>query len=249
VIHEQNIVLGLANRTCKPLARRVAVSFEETLAQTGHKGVFTGNPVLPELVETDRKAARAAGLTTFELEANRKTLLVFGGSLGARRVNEAALGLAQRWEDRVDLQVVHICGRAEEDRLRSALQQASGELIYRLVPYVARMAEAYAVADLALCRGGATTVAELSIWGLPAVIVPYPHHRDRQQERHGRLLANHGAARVLLDADADADRVARITGGLLGDDTTRATMSKAMLDLGRPDAAAALASVVREAAT
>jgi UDP-N-acetylglucosamine--N-acetylmuramyl-(pentapeptide) pyrophosphoryl-undecaprenol N-acetylglucosamine transferase len=248
VIHEQNIVLGLANKTCKPLVRRVAVSFEETLEDTGDKGVFTGNPVLPVFVTTGRDAARAEGLKRFELDEDRKTLLVFGGSLGAQRINDAALGLARLWSDRSDLQVVHICGRAQEEPLRARMEEVEGPLIYRLVPYVAEMVEAYAVADLALCRGGATTVAELCVFGVPSIIVPYPFHRDRQQERHGRVLEKHGAARVLMDADTHAESVARVTEELLRDEGALASMSRSARALGRPDAASALADVVHEVA-
>lgn len=248
VIHEQNIVLGLANKACKPLARRVAVSFEETLEEAGRKGVFTGNPVLPVFVATSREEARAGGLKRFGLQESRKTLLVFGGSLGAQRINDATLGLARLWSDRSDLQVVHICGRAQEERLRARIERMEGPLIYRLVPYVEEMVEAYAVADLALCRGGATTVAELCVFGVPSIIVPYPFHRDRQQERHGRVLEKHGAARVLPDADTRAETVARLTEELLGDDEALASMGRSARSLGRPGAARALADVVHEVA-
>jgi UDP-N-acetylglucosamine--N-acetylmuramyl-(pentapeptide) pyrophosphoryl-undecaprenol N-acetylglucosamine transferase len=107
---------------------------------------------------------------------------------------------------------------------------------------------AYAVADLALCRGGATTVAELGVTGVPSVIVPYPYHRDRQQERHGDVLEQHGAARVLPDEEATTERVAEITGGLLVDRVSLARMGEATSRWGRPDAAERLAEVVREVA-
>jgi UDP-N-acetylglucosamine--N-acetylmuramyl-(pentapeptide) pyrophosphoryl-undecaprenol N-acetylglucosamine transferase len=111
------------------------------------------------------------------------------------------------------------------------------------------MGLAYSIADLALCRGGATTVAELGVTGVPAVVVPYPHHRDRQQERHGLVLERQGAARVLLDQEATTERVAGIAGALLADRDSLAEMREAMLGFGRPDAAERLAAVVREAAS
>lgn len=247
VLHEQNAVLGLAHRVSKPLARRVAVSFEETLEQTGSKGVLTGNPVLGDLARLDRSAARTAGIARFELDTGRKTLLVFGGSLGARSVNDAAAGLAQAWRDRDDLQVVHITGSKDFGRVNETVQRAGeGPLIYRVREYVSEMAEAYAAADLALCRGGATTVAELCLVGLPSIIVPYPHHRDRQQERHGRSLERAGAAQVLLDVDASTETVAAAAESLLSDADRLQTMTTAALELARPDAAQRLADVVRE---
>ncbi|MGH2816886.1 MAG: undecaprenyldiphospho-muramoylpentapeptide beta-N-acetylglucosaminyltransferase [Actinomycetota bacterium] len=248
VLHEQNIVFGLANKVCKPLARAVAVSFEEMLDDAGRRGRFVGNPVSRELVEADLDEARMRGMERFGLERNRKTLLVFGGSQGARRVNEAALGLRSLWADRSDLQVVHILGRTES---RSAVLDetgSTGALIYRTVAFVDRMVEAYAVADLALCRGGATTLAELAVVGLPSIVVPYPFHRDRQQERQGRIFERAGASLVLLDAEATAERVASEADALLSDRTRIEQMSKAAAALGRPDAAIRLASLVREVA-
>lgn len=249
VLHEQNIVLGLANKICSRFARRIAVSFEETLQKVGERGVMTGNPVLPELAAADFSAARRASFRRFELDPDRKTLLVFGGSQGARRINSAAAGLAEAWRDRADLQILHLTGRVNLEAVREQVARAEGSaLIYRTLDYLDGMVPAYAVADLALCRGGATTVAELGVAGLPAVIVPYPYHRDRQQERHGRVLEGAGAAIVLDDAAATTDAVARIAGRILSDDDVRARMSASASEHGVPDAASRLARVVEEVA-
>jgi UDP-N-acetylglucosamine--N-acetylmuramyl-(pentapeptide) pyrophosphoryl-undecaprenol N-acetylglucosamine transferase len=248
VIHEQNIVFGLANRICKPLARAVAVSFEEMLPEAGRRGRLVGNPVSRDLVETDLDEARARGMDNLGLEPSRKTLLVFGGSQGARRVNEAALGLRSLWADRADLQVVHILGRTESRSLVLDEAESTSRLIYRAVGFVERMVEAYAVADLALCRGGATTLAELAVVGLPSIVVPYPFHRDRQQERQSRVFERAGASVIVLDAEATAERVASEAEGLISDHDRIAQMSKAAAALGRPDAAIRLASLVREVA-
>lgn len=248
VLHEQNIVLGLANRVCKPLARKVAVSFEATLEQVPtSKGVHTGNPISRALLETDLEAARREALDRFELDGGRRTLLVFGGSLGAERINRAAVGLAREWSDRSDLQVLHICGHDHADALTGELADP-GDLIYRLVPYVEDMGLAYGVADLALCRGGATTAAELCALGVPSVIVPYPYHRDRQQEKHGRVLEEAGAAHVLLDEDATTGSVATLTLHYLDDEVRLNAMAVAARSLGRPRAAESLADLVQEVA-
>lgn len=241
VLHEQNIVFGLAHKVAKPFARRVAVSFEVTLSAAGTKGAWTGNPVQPELVNADVDSERARGLQTFELDPERRTVLVFGGSLGAKRVTEAALGLADLWTARSDVQILHILGRRGGDIPGPPTQN----LIYRLVPYVERMIEAYAVADVAVCRGGASTVAELTVVGVPSVIVPYPYHRDRQQERHANVLGSAGAAYVLQDLDATPDALASRLDGLLADPPALDRMRTAALRLGRPEAAEELARIVR----
>jgi UDP-N-acetylglucosamine--N-acetylmuramyl-(pentapeptide) pyrophosphoryl-undecaprenol N-acetylglucosamine transferase len=176
------------------------------------------------------------------------TLIVFGGSLGARRINEAAAGLTAHWGGRNDRQVVHILGRRSEEVETSVGDVSSPGLIYRRIAFVERMVEAYAVADLAICRGGATTVAELAAMGLPAIIVPYPYHRDRQQERQGRVLERAGAATLLADAETTTERVAQEADELLGSPDVLKRMGEAARSLARPEAAADLARVVLEAA-
>lgn len=243
VLHEQNIVLGLAHRVSKPFAQVVTVSFEETLKEAGPRGAHVGNPVLPSIARLDRERARREGLARFGLDADRRTVIVFGGSLGARTLNEAAPALASRWRDRTDIQILHIAGRASQP-VPDAEQEGP---VYRRITYTDAMDEAYAVADLAICRGGATTIAELLAVGLPAIIVPYPYHRDRQQERHATLLEDAGAAVRVSDGDASTEVLAGTCERLLSGDTL-ARMSKAAKALGRPDAAERLAEVVRKAA-
>lgn len=250
VLHEQNIVFGLAHRVCRPFARAVAVSFEETLARAGSKGVYTGNPVRPEIAALDRDADRARGYERFGLDPQRMTLLVTGGSQGANRLNEATLGLTSVWAERDDLQILHLAGRVQASSFmeQAAKKMGDGRLVYRVVDYVDDMVTAYAAADLALCRGGATTIAELGVVGLPAIVVPYPHHRDKQQERQGRVLERAGAAVVLMDDATTSAAVARIADGVLADEGKLKEMRAAALGAGRPDAAATLARVVEEAA-
>jgi UDP-N-acetylglucosamine--N-acetylmuramyl-(pentapeptide) pyrophosphoryl-undecaprenol N-acetylglucosamine transferase len=244
VLHEQNIVFGLAHRVTRRFARKVAVSFEETLASAGKKGVWTGNPVSSEIVDADLAVERERAHDRFDLDPQRRTVLVFGGSLGAKRVTDAALGLAEGWNERTDLQVLHILGRRGGEQAGPLTDQ----LIYRTVSYVDRMVEAYAVADVAVCRGGASTVAELTVVGVPSIIVPYPYHRDRQQERHARVLEKAGAAEVLLDEDTSASNLAASIERLLNDPGRLEGMRAAARSLGHPSAARDLAEVVRTVA-
>ena len=246
VLHEQNIVLGLANRVARRWARAIGVSFEETVAEAGPRAVHVGDPVSRELVDADIAAERAKARERWGLDPDRATLIVFGGSLGALRLNEAAAGLAEEWRDRSDRQVVHILGRRRSGGTLSAVDD--GKLVFRQVDFVDRMIEAYAIADLALCRGGATTIAELAVMKLPSIIVPYPHHRDRQQERQGRVMERARAAVVLADAEATAARVAAEADALLRDPPTLDRMSAAAGTLAMPEAAGHLAKLVLESA-
>ena len=245
VLHEQNIVFGLAHKVSKPFAIKIAVSFEETLQAAGSKGVYVGNPIAPEYASfaAEREGLRSRALERFDLDPARKTLLVFGGSQGARRINLAAVGLPQVWSARDDLQILHIAGRAAFAELQGAAGE--GSCIYRLVEFVEEMALAYAVADLALCRGGATTLAELAAVGLPAIVVPYPYHRDRQQEKQARVAERAGGAVVVPDEGTTPASIARIAGALLDDPERRASMGASFGTLARPDAAQRLAEVVR----
>ncbi|MDQ4095177.1 MAG: undecaprenyldiphospho-muramoylpentapeptide beta-N-acetylglucosaminyltransferase [Actinomycetota bacterium] len=246
VIHEQNIVFGLTNRVCKRFARRIAVSFEETLADAGSRGINTGNPVLPHIAEMDHDLERKNALRRYTLDPGRTTLLVFGGSQGAKRINDAVPGLVTLWADKADRQILHITGARQSDLAPD--DAADRTLIYRRIDFVERMQEPYAVADVALCRGGATTVAELGAVGLPAVIVPYPYHRDKQQERHALALQRAGAARVLNDSETTPAGVAEVVEDLFENDERLLSMKEAARSFGRPDAARALADVVREVA-
>jgi UDP-N-acetylglucosamine--N-acetylmuramyl-(pentapeptide) pyrophosphoryl-undecaprenol N-acetylglucosamine transferase len=248
VLHEQNAVLGLANRVAKPMATKIAVSFEETLDAVGPKGVHTGVPVLPEIASFDTATERRNALERYELDANRKTLLVFGGSQGAVRINDAAASLAPEWRERADLQVLHITGPAHADDVSRSVEGAAGALIYRVVGYAEKMTEPYAVAEMVVCRGGASTVAEICVAGLPAVIVPYPYHRDRQQERHGRALEAAGSGVVVPDDELTTERLEREVGRVIDDDDRRERMRKAALALARPHAADHVARLLREVA-
>ena len=241
VLHEQNIVLGLAHKATKPFARRVAVSFEDTLPLVGAKGVLTGNPVDADLASLDRTARRSAARLRFGLAADVATVLIFGGSLGARNLNAAAIELARLWNGRDDRQILHVTGRAPASQVPAADPPPAG---YAAFDFVVGMADAYAAADVAVSRGGASTVAELTATGVPAIIVPYPHHRDRQQQRHGQVLQRAGAGIVIDDGSASGARLAAELEGMLEPDRLRA-MEEAARRLGRPDAAVRLADVVR----
>ena len=244
VLHEQNIVLGLAHNATRVFARRIAVSFEETLAALGSKGVLTGNPVPADLASLDRSAHRDQARARFGLAPDVPTVLVFGGSLGARRLNAAAVELAELWSSRADRQILHITGRAEASQVPHG--DGAPGAGYAALDFVDGMPDAYAAADVAVCRGGASTVAELTAVALPAVIVPYPHHRDRQQQRHGEVLQRAGAGVVVADAAASGSRIAQELERMLAPMTLSA-MEAAARGLGRPDAALRLAEVVRSA--
>lgn len=245
VIHEQNAVPGLANEMAARLTPHVAVSFPGTVF--GRRPVrLVGVPIRAEIASLDRDAARAEALRAFGLDPARATILIFGGSIGALRIDRAAVGLAAVWRDRTDVQVLLAAGADQIGWVREALEP--GALIVRCEPFIERIDLAYAAADVAVTRGGASTVFELAAAALPAVVVPYPHARRREQDANARWLADAGGAVVLADAACTGDRLAAACAELLADPERRAKMGAAALAVARPHAAHELAAWMLELA-
>ncbi len=238
VLHEQNIVLGLAHRLTKRAADAVAVSFAETLESAGPRAVLTGNPVAQELEAFDREAARRSGLARWDLDPAKKTVLIFGGSLGARTINEAAPAMGRAWAERQDVQLLHIVGTSSDGAA------TADTAVYRSIRWAENMSEAYGVADIAICRAGATTIAELCATGTPSILVPYPHHRDRQQERHAEVIEAAGGAITVPDGEADSSRLGAIVDELLTSPGKLTTMAGASRSQAKPHAASELARLV-----
>ncbi len=248
VVADQNARAGAANRLVGRFARACAVPFPET--DLPH-AVVTGNPVRDEILEVAAAGDRAAARAELGVPEGRTLVVEFAGSLGSRRLNDATFDCAQRWADRDDLAVYHVVGARDWDdgRVPAALAgppEGAG-LWYRAVRYEDRMATVLAAADLAVCRSGGTTVAELAVVGVPSVLVPLPiATRDHQRHNAGPLVAA-GAAVLVDDAEFDGDRMEAEVLPLLDGDRL-AQMAAAARAVGRPDAAVAVAALVAEAA-
>lgn len=252
VIQEQNAVPGRANRLAARWAAAVAISFpgSERYFPGAPTVRLTGNPVRPELAHLDRGALRPEALRLFDLEEGRQTLLIFGGSQGARRINEAAFGAYDAWRSDAGLQVLHLVGRRELDaaeRELAAVQRPGDRLLWRPIGFTDRMELAYGVADLAVCRAGASAIFELAAAGLPAIVVPYPYAGNHQRYNTEALVELEAIVR-LLDHECTPETLVSTVGSLLGDPERRAAMSRALCSFAKPDAAEAMADLVREAA-
>ncbi len=237
VLLEQNVLPGAANRVLARIARRVCVGFAESIALLPPgRAVHTGNPVRADLIRP--RPARA-----------RPGLLVFGGSAGAHRLNQAMLdALAALGPALAHLDVTHQTGAADLEAVRRAY--AARGLAARVEPFIADMGAAYAAADLVVARAGATTCAELTAVGLPAILVPYPYATDDHQRRNAEVLVQAGAAEMILDTELHGERLAAALRSLLGDAGKRAAMAARARALGRPDAAERVADeCLRLAAT
>jgi len=243
VVAEQNAVPGAANRLVARFARAAAVSFPGTDLP---RAVVTGNPVRPEILAVDRERDTAAARERLGLPPDRVVVLAFGGSLGARRINQAVTGLVGRWADRSDVAVRHVVGERDWDdpSARSEERDGAGGILYRPVRYEDDMPTTMAAADLVVARAGATTVAELAVLGLPSVLVPLPIATADHQTANARGLVDLGAARLVPDGELDVDRLEQEIGPLVTDTMARTAMGEAARELGRPDAADRVADLV-----
>lgn len=199
VVHEANPLPGLANRVGARLTPHVAVSWPDT--RLAH-GELTGIPLRPAILELDRAASRAAARTAYGLDADRPTLLAFGGSQGARRINEAVLAAVPALTA-AGVQVLHATGAAGHDAVLAARPEGLAAP-YVVLPYLERMQDAYAAADLALCRSGAMTCAEIAAVGLPAAFVPLPIGNG-EQRLNAAPAVEAGAALLVEDAALSAE--------------------------------------------
>ena len=200
VIHEANATAGLANK----IGARFAVAVAAAVEGSGLKGArVVGNPVRRSLSELDRAGLRAQAREFFGLDPDAPTLLVFGGSQGAQRIN-AAVSAAAPDLAAAGIGVLHAYGRRNEITVP---ESPHGSPPYVAVPYLDRMDLAYAAADLVMARSGAMTVAEIAAVGLPAVYVPLPHGNGEQRLNASGQVAS-GAAIIIDDADLDREAVA-----------------------------------------
>ncbi|MDQ7843205.1 MAG: undecaprenyldiphospho-muramoylpentapeptide beta-N-acetylglucosaminyltransferase [Armatimonadota bacterium] len=242
VLQEQNLVPGLTTRMLARLAARVSIPHETVWARLP-AGVVTGVPIRRGATGGDR----ARGVARFGLEAGRFTVLVLGGSQGARSLNEAMLEAARALRAPDAVQVLHQAGKGQAEWVaRRAAQIRTPR--YVAVGYIEDVADAYACADLVVCRAGAGTLAEVTANGLPAVVVPYPHAAEGHQDANARLMERAGAAVVIADRDLTGARLAEVIDALREDAPRARAMAEASRRLGRPGAAAAVAALVRDAA-
>ncbi len=244
VLHEQNAVLGRANRWLAGRAKAVALSLEPTAGLEGRAAAisYTGNPVRAAILERRGAPWREPA------PGEPVELLVFGGSLGARALSDtvpaAVAALAPDLRDR--LRAVQQCRPEDVERVRAAWRGLARPAEVR--SFLDDMPDRLAAAHLAIARAGASTVAELATVGRPAILVPYPHAMDDHQSRNAAVLEAAGAAWVLPEASLSPEVLARLLDALLRDPARLAAAAAAARALGRPDAAERLADLVLRAA-
>jgi len=234
MVMEQNHYPGATNRALAPRVDRVCVPSEAALRRLSGRCVVTGNPVRAEFL--------AIGDPPGD---KRLSLLVFGGSRGARSINRAmmdALPRLARMEPAP--KIVHQCGVDDAPEVETAYRGYPGPAEVR--PFLPDMPERLAVADLVVCRAGASTLSELAAAGRPAILVPYPHAADDHQRHNAEAVQETGAAIVILDRELNGERLADGVSRLGGDPERRRAMARAARTLAMPDAARKIAGVALE---
>lgn len=242
VLVEPNAVPGRVNRVLAPFARHVAVAFAD--CDLPHS-VVTGNPLRRASLDVDRSPeGRLAARRSLALDPDRPCVVVVGGSLGARRVNEATRAMVGSWSGR-PCSVVHVVGRRDFDEgaWTTTVHPAAG-IDYRALAFTDRMPVLLAAADLVVARSGAATVAELAAAGVPSVLVPLPGAPGDHQGANARALAREGGALVVPDDGLDGARLGGLVADLLASPESLGAMGRAVRRLARPDAAEQVARLV-----
>jgi UDP-N-acetylglucosamine--N-acetylmuramyl-(pentapeptide) pyrophosphoryl-undecaprenol N-acetylglucosamine transferase len=249
LLHESGAVPGLANKIAGRLTRNIALSFDEAASGFSRPTRTVGMPLSGALAHMDRAALRSEARASYGLTDDRVAILVMGGSLGAMRLNELALGLAERWKDRDDVRIILKAGRGHLEAAQKRLAELRAEHVVDAMEFLDRMELAYAAADVAITRAGAGTVAELPAAGLPAVLIPYPHAPGDHQTLNAQPLVDAGAAYVVADGEAAPERIGPLLEELIEDPARLVRMGERAAGLAKPHAADELAAWVLELAS
>lgn len=219
IIHEQNAAMGVTNRIFAGSAAKVLLTYASAAKEDRNRTVVTGNPVRSEFFKQKSTHGR------FTKTENEFVILAVGGSRGALSINRTCIDLAKNWlVERPQIKLIHIAGERDYEMVKNATSEAPAN--YQLLPYLHEMKEAFDAADLLISRAGATILAEIAVCKKPAILVPFPHATDNHQEKNARVLEELGAARLLLDRELSATKLAETIESLQTGDTL-AKMSEA----------------------
>lgn len=239
LVQEQNVIPGVTNTILSRFVKCVALGYEEAADRFKRKDilVYTGNPVRKDILTGTRDHGRAL----LGLDPDKFTLLVAGGSRGARSINNAMIEVHRYFRDRRDIQILHVTGDHEYDRVVGQLEGIDGKGRYgegsHIIPYLHHMPEALAAADLAVYRAGAVGLAELTVRGLPAILIPYPYAAEDHQRYNAQALVMCGAAKMILDKMLTGRELLEEIVHLKNDPEALKRMARASKSKGRPQAA------------
>lgn len=243
IVQEQNSYPGITNRILGRSAEIIFTAFKDADDYfPAGSTTLVGNPTRKSLAEADKQEA----YKKFDFHSDKRTLLVLGGSGGAKSINDAMLQHVQMLHDELNLQIIWQCGERYYDQIRSELKPKSLENV-RLKDFIQEMPKAYAVADLVVSRAGALSCSELALTGKPSILVPSPNVAGDHQTKNAKSMVQEGAAKLAADdklKDILVDKISEV----ITDDQQLNNMSEAAEKLARPDAAETIANEVLETA-
>ena len=245
LIQEQNAIPGVTNKILARFVNKIAVGYKRALSYfPENKVVFTGNPIRDDILLSTRNE----GLMEFSLDTTKKTILVSGGSRGAHSINKAMLEVHKHFANNYRVQIMHVTGKNEYDFVKNGLadlgvnlDKADNLAVY---PYLYDMPKALAATDIAVFRAGATSLAELTARGVPAVLIPYPFAAENHQEFNARELEKNGAAKVILNRELTGEKLINVLEEMLASENRLQEMVEASRNMGKPSAALAIAEIV-----
>ncbi len=238
-IHEQNAIAGLTNKILLPFAKVIMEAFPSTFK---YKGIIhsTGNPVRREILNVSPPDVR------YKKSARECNLLVIGGSLGAKRLNETVPLALAGLDNEVSLNVRHQSGARHIENAKQSYLKAN--IKAEVTAFIDDMAEAYSWADIVLCRAGAMTIAELSIVGVASILVPFPYAVDDHQTANARYLSDESCAILIQETDMSAETLSRVLLELYSSRDRLVAMAEKARSLGKPQATEMVAGLCMEAA-
>lgn len=245
LIQEQNAIPGVTNKILARFVNKIAVGYKRALSYfPENKVVFTGNPIRDDILLSTRNE----GLMEFSLDTTKKTILVSGGSRGAHSINKAMFEVHKHFANNYRVQIMHVTGKNEYDFVKNGLadlgvnlDKADNLAVY---PYLYDMPKALAATDIAVFRAGATSLAELTARGVPAVLIPYPFAAENHQEFNARELEKNGAAKVILNRELTGEKLINVLEEMLASENRLQEMVEASRNMGKPSAALAIAEIV-----
>ncbi|KAB2954523.1 undecaprenyldiphospho-muramoylpentapeptide beta-N-acetylglucosaminyltransferase [Heliorestis acidaminivorans] len=237
VIHEQNAYPGITNRILAPRVNKVLLTFAEAEKRLkSRQSLLTGLPVRPQILS----ATKAEGRKFFDLPEDALVLLVVGGSRGAQRLNEAMPAVTKAWTNHKQCHIIHVTGQSNYELTLERYRQAGIEpdkaRNLTVVSYLDRMDLALVVSDLCVGRAGAAFISELTVCGLPSLLIPYPYAAENHQEANARSLELVGAAELILDKDLNGEVLNSKIKNLFDNPEKRTAMAKAAKEIGQPHA-------------
>lgn len=243
VLQEQNSYAGVTNKLLAQKAKRICVAYQGLERFfPNEKIVLTGNPVRSDII--DVKTKHTEGVAYFGLDPHKKTIAILGGSLGARTMNIAMKNAAQLIENQENVQIIWQCGRFYEAQFKHGKTAALPNV--QLRPFIDRMDLIYAVADVVIARAGALTISELSLVGVPTILVPSPNVAEDHQTKNAMSLVNNNAAILVRDAEAN-EKMITTAFELIENQLLMADLSKNILTMGKPNATKDIADAVLDA--